>query len=88
MNITEKRKKYIGANEKRGKGEGYNIRIIEKNLFVFFKFKIRFFCFKFVKYDYIGYICLVRCNINILMWIINFILMLDYVYIYLILLKS
>lgn len=31
MNITEKRKKPTGANEKRGKGEGYNTRITEKN---------------------------------------------------------
>lgn len=54
MNITEKRKKFIGANEKRGKGGGYNIRIIEKNLFVFFKFKIRFFCFKMLNMIMLG----------------------------------
>lgn len=46
MNITEKRKKFIGANEKRGKGGGYNIRIIEKNLFVFFNLKLDFFVLK------------------------------------------
>lgn len=36
MNITEKRKKPTGANEKWGKGEGYNTRITEKNPPAFF----------------------------------------------------
>lgn len=89
MNITEKRKKPTGANETRGKGGGYNTRITEKNPPAFFKPKIRSLCLKFVKYDYVGYICSARCNINTLMWIINFILTLDYVqYIHPILPKS
>lgn len=39
MNITEKRKKLTGANEKRV--WGYNTRITEKNPPAFFKPKIR-----------------------------------------------
>lgn len=88
MNVTEKRKKPTGANEKRGKGGGYNTRITEKNPPAFFKPKIRSLCLKFVNYDYVGYICSARCNINTLMWIINFTLTLDYVYIHPILPKS
>lgn len=43
MNILEKRKKFIGVNEKRGKGGGYNIRIIEKK---FLNLKLDFFVLK------------------------------------------
>lgn len=46
MNITEKRKKPTGANEKRGKGGGYNTRITEKNPPAFFNPKLDLFVLK------------------------------------------
>lgn len=52
MNITEKRKKPTGANEKRGKGGGYNTRITEKN--PPFKPKIRFLCLKMLNMTMLG----------------------------------
>lgn len=54
MNITEKRKKPTGAKEKRGKGEGYNTRITEKNPPAFFKPKIRFLCLKMLNMTMLG----------------------------------
>lgn len=54
MNITEKRKKPTGANEKRGKGEGYNTRITEKNPPAFFKPKIRSLCLKMLNMTMLG----------------------------------
>lgn len=54
MNITEKRKKPTGANEKRGKGGGYNTRITEKNPPALFKPKIRSLCLKMLNMTMLG----------------------------------
>lgn len=47
-------KKPTGANEKRGKGEGYNTRITEKNPPAFFKPKIRSLCLKMLNMTMLG----------------------------------
>lgn len=48
------KKKPTGANEKRGKGGGYNTRITEKNPPAFFKPKIRSLCLKMLNMTMLG----------------------------------
>lgn len=52
--LQRREKKPTGANEKRGKGEGYNTRITEKNPPAFFKPKIRSLCLKMLNMTMLG----------------------------------